>query len=343
VQNGLAQNGRRQRSTKPGAIWPEQYILFRHLHNGSTLTALEDEFCWASSAIADSLQRMGNFYLGLLRRMTLVQWPSLPEIERLIQLAPPYLRDERAFCTVDTTKIFHNDSINPDTAALHYDSNKGYGLKVAVFISWLGDPICIEYGYNGNGADSTQYETTQPYLQSNGFAFPNDATIVGDGSYRGKAQITIGSRDLIHPLNAAERAAVPEHLREVMWEIEGVKKRNRAVVEQFNRRGKIGMFGNRHSSQYSLDISRNKAVMWHEIAFLHATLIMRIRGQRLFSNPEVYNPIDVNGVVDPLEKHYNEATGNLYTANGYFQQFFGPNSNGLNHQYPMPIPINGFP
>jgi hypothetical protein len=92
---------------------------------------------------------------------------------------------------VDTTKIFHNDSIDPDTAALHFDPHKGFSLKVTAFLDWIGNPLCLDYGYNGNGADSTQYESTQPYLQRTGFAFLNDCTVVGDGSYRGKAQTTL--------------------------------------------------------------------------------------------------------------------------------------------------------
>jgi hypothetical protein len=90
VRNRRAQalNGRKQRPTKPGAIWPELYLLFRYLRDGPTFKNLDSEFCWASSAIPENLQSVGNFYLGLLRRLSLVQWPSLPEIKTLIQLAP---------------------------------------------------------------------------------------------------------------------------------------------------------------------------------------------------------------------------------------------------------------
>jgi hypothetical protein len=208
-----------------------------------------------------------------------------------------------------------------------------------IFTNMKGDLIGIWVNFDGNIADVPSYHSSPPYLQSQGYTFPITRTGLGDGTFLSQSSTLPGALPL---LNTASYGVVPAHLQFIADLATRLKRRNRQVVEMMMRRGKVGIGSNLAKIRSSVN-ERDWISMMVKTAFLHGQATQQLRGQKSFSNPEVLKPTGDGGRVDPVIKILNQATENLHTEDGYYEQYFGPNSNGINHTFPPVIPLPGLP
>jgi hypothetical protein len=313
------------------------FVLLYYMNSQATFRNMEVIFCQAKSSINDDIKYLGQILLIILQREFAGLWPTLAERNEIREHIPENLKGTGVWGSVDSFKCENDDSLDPHTRSLHYNTHKGFGANGLLCTTAVGHVAYFAPFLNGNADDTGQYRVSDIYQRRNNCTMESWETLAGDDKYVGSVSSALDSAQLLQKVTNRELNQMDAATYALALEYNYSFNILRGSVELAIRVIKrCCVVGSSHKCRISLYTNPDFKELLNNLAAYLSIAKMRMRGQVLASNPAVIGH-SRNGI-NLADRIVRRFTGRLYTAEGRQSAFFGPALSGLGFD-DIPDPI----